>query len=251
MPASGAAGAQATSAPQSPEFTTAPTPVKVDTSGWALQPPFHAAGDEPFWRLELADGWFVFQRSGLAQIEAQITPPKREKGADVFVAPPLTVTIKREPCETDGGEKGDASAVVTFDNVDFEGCAFAGNEAESSPESAAVADSVATIDACLARLGEPALVTGVYPREGGRTAVALREPNGSQFECAAEPTTHEIAFLDPIEPGSAAPYMTVMRFLRTGVAAPPCPEAKDVRSGDAVLGQDAAAEVQVLADRQF
>jgi hypothetical protein len=51
---------------------------KLDTSSWVLQPPFYAAGDEPFWRLELADGWFLFQRSGLAQIEAQIPQPKRE-----------------------------------------------------------------------------------------------------------------------------------------------------------------------------
>jgi hypothetical protein len=202
-----------------------------------LQPPFYAAGDEPFWRLELADGWFLFQRSGLAQIEAQIPTPKREKGADVFAASPLTIKIKREACETDGGGKTDASAIVTFDGVDYEGCAFAGAEAAGSPEAAAVADAISTVDSCLAKLGEPALVTGVYPREGGRTAVALREKNGSQFECAAEPGGKEIAFLDPVEQGGAAPYMTVMRFLREGTAAPTCADAKEVRSGDVVLGR--------------
>ena len=229
-------GASSASGGTSP-VSSAGAAIKTDTSSWVLQPPFYAAGDEPFWRLELADGWFLFQRSGLAQIEAQIPSPKREKGADLFVAAPLTVKIKREACETDGGGKGDASAVVTFDGVDYEGCAFAGAEAAASPEAAAVADAVGTVDACLAKLGEPALVTGVYPREGGRTAVALREKNGSQFECAAEPGGKEIAFLDPIEQGAAAPYMTVMRFVREGTAAPACPDAKEVRNGDVVLGR--------------
>jgi uncharacterized membrane protein len=223
--------------PGAPLQAAPPAGTKPDTSGWVLQPPFYAAGDEPFWRLELADGWFLFQRSGLTQIEAPIPAPKREKGADVFAAAPLTVKIKLEACETDGGGKSNASAVVTFDGVDYEGCAFTGAEASASPEATAVADAVSTVDACLARLGEPALVTGVYPREGGRTAVALREKNGSQFECAAEPGGKEIAFLDPIEQGAAAPYMTVMRFLREGTAAPACPDAKEVRSGDTVLGR--------------
>jgi uncharacterized membrane protein len=234
-PASPTPGASTAAAPQA--AAPAAVAAKPDTSTWVLQPPFYAAGDEPFWRLELADGWFLFQRSGLAQIEAQIPQPKREKGADVFSAAPLTVKIKREPCETDGGGKTDTSAIVTFDGIDYEGCAFAGAEAAASPEAAAVADAIGTVDACLAKLGEPALVTGVYPREGGRTAVALRERNGSQFECAAEPGGKEIAFLDPVEQGAAAPYMTVMRFLREGIAAPACPDAKEVRSGDTVVGR--------------
>lgn len=233
--------AAAASAPPPARPAVAPVePVssaKLDTSTWLLQPPFYAAGDEPYWRLELADGWFLFQRSGLAQIEAQITSPKREKGADVFSAPPLTVKVKREACETDGGGKAGASAVVSFDGVDYEGCAFAGAEAADSPEAAAIVDAIGTVDACLARLGDPALVTGIYPREGGRTAVALREKNGSQFECAAEPGGKEIAFLDPVEQGAAAPYMTAMRFVREGVAAAACADAKEVRSGNVVLGR--------------
>src|SRR5262249_49407364 len=129
----GSAGASGPSAPSGASgaqtASSAATPTKPDTSSWLLQPPFYAAGDEPFWRLELADGYFLFQRSGLAQIEAPIPQPKREKGADVFAAAPLTVRIKHEPCETDGGGKTDTSAVVTFDNTDYEGCAFAGAEA--------------------------------------------------------------------------------------------------------------------------
>jgi uncharacterized membrane protein len=211
--------------------------IPVDTSGWVLAPPFYAAGDEPFWKLDIIDGWFVFRRSGLAEIEAPLVQPTRAGGGDVFDTPPLKVTIRKRACETDQGGRGDISAQVVFDEVEYDGCAF-GGAAGASVEASAVIEALAPIDACLAKLGEPALVTATYPREEGRMAVALRTRDGSLYECASESDGKTIAFLDPIEQRAAGAWMSRMRFLRTGIAdATKCADAEEVRSGDAVVGR--------------
>jgi uncharacterized membrane protein len=208
-----------------------------DTSGWVLSPPFYAAGDEPFWRLDIIDGWFVFRRSGLAEIEAPIVQPAKTGGADVFDTPPLKVTIRRRACETEQGGRGDVSAQVVFDEVEYDGCAFGGS-AGASAEAAAVLDALVSIDACLAKLEEPALVTATYPREEGRTAVALRSKVGGLYECGVEADGKTIAFLDPIEQRSAGAWMARMRFLRKGVAdGTKCDDAEEVRSGDTLVGR--------------
>jgi uncharacterized membrane protein len=222
---------------QTSSVGAAPAAGPVDTSGWVLAPPFYAAGDEPFWKLDIIDGWFVFRRSGLAEIEAPLVQPAQAGGADVFDTPPLKVTIRRRACETEQGGHGDISAQVVFDEVEYDGCAF-GGAAGVSAEATSVLDALASIDACLAKLGEPALVTATYPREAGRTAVALRTKVGSIFECGVEPDGKTIAFLDPIEPRAAGAWMARMRFLRAGVAdATKCDGAEEVRSGDTVVGR--------------
>jgi uncharacterized membrane protein len=215
----------------------APAAGPVDASGWVLAPPFYAAGDEPFWKLDIVDGWFVFRRSGLAEIEAPLVQPAQAGGADVFDTPPLKVTIRRRACETEQGGRGDISAQVVFDEVEYDGCAF-GGAAGVSAEAGAVLDALASIDACLAKMEEPALVTATYPREEGRTAVALRTKVGSLFECGVEPDGKTIAFLDPIEQRGAGAWMSRMRFLRRGIAdGTKCDDAEEVRSGDQVIGR--------------
>jgi uncharacterized membrane protein len=253
QPAAGGAAAAATK-PAAPLATTAAsggaapggaqaqiatvTAAALDTSTWLLKPPFYAAGDEPFWRLDIVDGWFSFKRSGLPEIETPMVQPKKVGGADVFEATTLTVKIKREACETDGAGHADVSATVTFDGTDFDGCAFTGQSASASPEAGTVIDALPQIDMCLAKLGEPALVTAVYPREGDRTAVGLRSKDGSIYECAVEPGGKVIAYLDTIEPGAAGSWMSRMRFLRAGSSeTTKCADAEDVKSGDKVVGR--------------
>jgi hypothetical protein len=81
-------------------------------------------------------------------------------------------------------------------------------------------------------------VTATYPREEGRTAVALRTKIGSLFECGVEPDGKTIAFLDPIEQRGAGAWMSRMRFLRKGIAdGTKCEDAEEVRSGDTVIGR--------------
>lgn len=224
-------------APQSLQVAGAPAP--LDTSTWVLQPPFSAAGQEPFWRLEIVDGWFAFRRSGLRAIEEPLVQPTREGEADVFKTGQLQVSIKREACQTEQGGSGDFTAKVSFDGLDFDGCAFGGSITPSSQEASQVLDALGPIDACLAKLGQPALVTAVYPRQDGeQIALGLRQKNGQVFECATDAAGSAVAYLDPIEQGSQPAWMARMRFLREGIAsAAPCPDAEEVRSGETVVGR--------------
>lgn len=211
----------------------------LDTSNWVLAPPFYAAGDEPFWRMEIVDGWFSFRRSGLRAIDEPLVQPRNEAGADVFETGSLRIMIRREGCSTVQGGAGDFSARVTFDGLDYDGCAFSGQMAVvASAEAAAAAESLAPIDACLAKLGQPALATAVYPRqEGEQIAVALRAKNGAAYECVTAGGGAEIVSLDPLDLGSQPAWMNRMRFLREGVPAPACTDIEEVRAGDQVVGR--------------
>ncbi len=238
----GAAGApelSPTSSNVSQSVQVAGSSAPVDTSTWILQPPFSAAGQEPFWRLEIVDGWFAFRRSGLRAIEEPLVQPTREGGADVFKAGALLVSIKREACEAEQGGTGDFTAKVSFDGVDFDGCAFGGSISTSSQEASQVLDALGPIDACLAKLGQPALVTAIYPRQDGeQIALGLRAKNGQVYECATDAAGSAVAYLDPIEQGSQPAWMSRMRFLRDGApSGAPCPDAEEVRSGDKVIGR--------------
>ncbi len=210
----------------------------LNTSTWVLPPPFYAAGQEPFWRLEINDGWFEFRRSGLTAIEEPLVQPKQENGADVFATGALKVSIKHEACETDQGDKSDYVAKVTFDGLDFDGCA-SGGQVAASPEASIVTDGLASIDACLAKLAQPAVVTAVYPRQDGeQKAVALRARSGQLYECATDAAGATVAYLDPIERGAEETWMSRMRFLRSTVTTTAtCEKAEEVRTGDQVIGK--------------
>ncbi len=224
-----------------------PGPVgPLDTTAWVAQPPFHAAGDEPYWRLDMADGWFVFQRSGLPDIEAPMAPPVSGAGKDTFDTPPLQVVIQREACET-ASLSSQVSAKVTFDSTEYTGCIFDGAMAgpgeavdgvSSGTDVAMIVDALPAIDACLSKLGETAIVTSIYPRGSDRKAMGLKVRSGALYECAVE-QTGEIAFLDQVERGEAGAWMTsAMRFLREGqLTSAPCAAAEEVRAGGALVGR--------------
>lgn len=212
----------------------------IDTTGWVLAPPFYALGDEPFWRLEIIDGWFTFKRSALREIEEPVVQPVKAGDADVFTSGALKVTLKREPCDA-GGQPGAVTAEVVFDDVEFVGCAFDAPPAAvaNSAEAQAVVEGVVSIDACLAKLGQAAAITGVAPRQdGAQMSVALRAKNGTLYECGFETASGAISYLDPIEQGAQASWMMRMRFVRDGVqTSAPCADAEEVRDGDKVLGR--------------
>lgn len=211
----------------------------LDTTTWVLPPPFSAAGDEPFWRMEIVDGWFSFKRSGLRAIEEPLVQPHNEGGSDIFDTGSLKVVIRREACQTEQGGSGDFSAKVTFDGLDFDGCAFSGQaSAPASAEAATVAESLTPIDACLAKLGQPALATAIYPRQDGeQTAVAMRAKSGAFYECVTEAQGTSVVSLDALDQGGQPSWMNRMRFLREGVTAPTCADAEEVRVGDKVVGR--------------
>ena len=240
--ASATSGVQTTDAgpsdPVNSPIVNAPTG-PLDTSTWVLPAPFYAAGDEPAWRMEIVDGWFSFKRSGLRAIEEPLVQPRQENGADVFATGSLTVTIKREGCSTEAGGSGEFSALVTFDELNFDGCAFSGAMANTSVEAATVIESLGPIDACLAQLGQPALATAVYPRQDGeQVAVGLRSKSGVLYECLTQVSDAAVLSLDPIEQGAQPAWMNRMRFVREGIqTAAECPDAEDVRIGDKVVGR--------------
>ncbi len=232
--------AQPTSANTAPPNLTASQPLvppDLDTAEWVLSPPFYAAGDEPYWRLDILDGWFVFRRAGLPEIEAPLAPPRREGDADLFVSPPLTIQLSARGCQTANGETSQYTASVLFDDVTFSGCGFSGQSAGSSAEGTAIADSIRAVDSCLERLGDVAVVTGIYERGDRNTALGIRTRDGRLFECGTEGGGSVVAFLDQVEPGAAGPWMTSgMRFLRGGQGATACEEAEAVTASNEVLG---------------
>ncbi len=202
----------------------------ADTSDWVISPPWYAAGDAPFWRMDLVDGWFVFRRAGLPEIEAPIVPPLKDGTSDLFDTAPLTVVVSPSNCRTASGERGRAAVTVSIDEVEFSGCVFAGESAGASAEATAVTDAITSIDTCLAAVDEPALVTGIYERGGYTTALGLRTSTGHIYECATTTGGTVIAFLDPVDAANAGPWMiSAMRFLRSGQGAQiECPNASPV-----------------------
>lgn len=225
--------------PPAPVATTAaaPAPAQLDSSDWILPPPFYAAGDEPYWRLDIIDEWFVFSRAGLPAIEAPLTAPARDGEVDIFEAGPLSIHVARKTCRTADGENSRYATTVWFDDVSFEGCGFEGQSAGTSAEATAVVDSIRAVDSCLSGLGDPALVTGIYQRGDRQTALGMRTRDGRLFECVTELGGSAVAFLDQVEPGAAGPWMTSgMRFLRAGQGRAACDDAEVVTNGDAVLG---------------
>lgn len=222
-----------------PVATTASAPpaAQLDSSDWILPPPFYAAGDEPYWRLDIIDDWFVFSRAGLPAIEAPLTSPARDGDTDVFDANPLSIHVSRKTCRTADGENSRYATTVWFDDVSFEGCGFEGQSAGTSAEATAVVDSIRAVDSCLTGLGDTALVTGIYERGDRQTALGMRTRDGRLYECVTELGGSAVAFLDQVEPGAAGPWMTSgMRFLRAGQGGAACDEAEVVTSGGAVLG---------------
>jgi hypothetical protein len=212
----------------------------LDTTGWVIQPPFYGVGDEPFWRLEIIDGWFSFKRSALRAIDEPMVQPTKEAGADVFNAGSLKIAIRGEACTT-GGQSSEVAAEITYDDVAYIGCVFPApaSGVATSVEADVVVKGVASIDACLAKLAQPALVTGVAPRQDGATmSVAMRARNGTLYECGVETASGNILYLDPMEVGAQAQWMNRMRFVREGVAlTTACENTEEVRSGDTVLGR--------------
>jgi uncharacterized membrane protein len=209
----------------------------LDTSAWLMQPPFYAAGEEPDWRVDIEDGYFSFKRSGLPVIESPVVQPVRQNGADVFDTQPLKVSIKKTPCQTESAGQAEYSVEVVLDGVSYEGCAFSGHSSGRAPEAASILENLGPIDACLKELQKPALITAAFVRESERTGVGLRGKDGILYDCAVE-KDGKVAYLDPIEPSQAGPWMTKMRFLRAGVADDAkCDGAEEVRSDDKVIGR--------------
>lgn len=253
-----------------PEQAAAPTGVDVgfsatdiDATSWRVKPPFYAAGREPYWRLDLESGWFVFKRLGLPAIEAPIVAPAASGASDVFTSEALQLTLTPGACaQAQVGERTEGEAEILFEDVVYSGCVYAGESPAAEIDPAAdewtktIALHVIEIDACLsaleARRGldvETAVITAVYPREGDVTGVVLRSLDGQMFDCGVN-ALGDIKFADPLNVNAAADWMKGPdRFVRSENEAPPrsCLDAQPVISDDTdgVLGYLLPAQCQV------
>jgi uncharacterized membrane protein len=257
-PAAGASGqpgveqAAATNLPPGPsdqgpgQEGQPPPAANVDTGSWKLQPPFYAAGDEPAWELKLDDGYFVFSRgAGIPEVDARFVAPTSQGGADVFETGPFKLTIQPGACEV-RGQTGQANVTIVLANITYDGCAFAGSGGSAVRTATSdetdlledIPDAIGAIDSCLAKLAEPAVVSGIFPRGDTAVGVALRARNNALYECEASSSHGPAVSVDEVEASSAGPWLrSTARFLRAGQGnAGSCQGTKPVVVGGQTLG---------------
>lgn len=170
-----------------------------------LSTPLLASGNEPYWTAEFAEGWITFTRPGLPLVEVPMPDlPEAQSGTLSIEAERLRVVLAEEAC----GEVADAlSVTITFEEVDYFGCAASGeiNPAVSVETNwqELIPSSLKAIDACLAATDGPRLLRALYPREEGTVGMILVDSVGRYEECGAELDAGDVAFLDPITPDQA------------------------------------------------
>lgn len=231
--------------------------VVLDTSNWVVDPPFYAAGQEPFWRLELNNGWFVFQRLGLPEIEAKISAPEKSDGADSFVLEAMTISIRAGECvNAQANEPVRGSITVFHDDVSYHGCVYKGEtQAEAPSESvdeAANSNWTKEIgiyaiesDACFRALDEisdgasrKAMVTAMQSRDEGLTAFVLQTAKNNQYLCIAR-EAGGVESMDALSDVKREDWMNVSgRFMRVESGPPPraCLDAEAVMVDNQLTG---------------
>jgi uncharacterized membrane protein len=227
-----------------PSTAAAPVAAKIDTSKWKIQPPFYAVGEEPAWQLELNDNYFTFTRgSGIPEIDTPFVAPASGNGADVFNTETFKITIEPGACEV-AKQNGVANITIQMGGIVYDGCVFKG-AGDAGPATGDDADliadlpgALAAVDSCLAKLGDPAVVSAIYPRGDEAMGVALRGRGGTLFECEAHSAAGPAESVEQIEASSAGPWLkSSARFLRAGTGdAGKCPTAKPVVVGGKTLG---------------
>ena len=233
------------------EAVSATVVEEFDTTDWRIQPPFYAAGREPGWQLDIEDGWFVFRRLGLPEIDTQVVPPVQDGEADLFDSNTFRLTLTPGSCSSpEDGAAVKGQAEVLFEGVTFTGCVYEGESLAGDVNDSVVwTDDIFArlieIDACLAAVEDghglstqELVVTSVFPRDGGATGVALKANRGRYFECASN-SLGDVSFADPLDEANLADWMDVGgHFLRLADAPPPenCLEAEPVEVDGVTLG---------------
>lgn len=231
--------------------------IELDVSEWGIKPPFYAAGQEPFWRLELNDGWFIFQRLGLPEIEAEVPVPSKVSGADVFALDSMTVSITPGNCENaQVNEQVRGEISVVHEEVTYQGCVYRGatqsvdsdaaqDEAENSNWTKEIGIYAIETDYCMQALeaeGEgasrKALVTAMQSRSEGLTAFVLETAKRNEYICIAK-DTGGVESIEPLEGSKKKDWMNVSgRFLRVESGPPPraCLKAEAVLVDNQLTG---------------
>jgi|GEM_PF-1442848 len=231
------------------ETPAAPSSVELDTSSWAIKPPFYAAGQEPFWRLELNDGWFIFQRLGLPEIEAQISAPNRVDGVEEFDLDGIKISIKAGACpNAQANEPVRGSITLVHDEVSYQGCVYRGatqdGEAVEAVETSSsskwtneigiyaieVDECLKALDGIQAGASARSYVSAMNAKNDGKTAFVLRTRKGNDYLCLAL-TAGGVESIEPLANSKREDWMNVSgRFMRVESGPPPraCLDAEAV-----------------------
>lgn len=224
------------------------TNVELDSSSWAIKPPFYGAGQEPFWRLELNDGWFIFQRLGLPEIEAMVVAPEKTDEGDVFNLDGVTITMKVGSCSNaQANEPVRGAITLVHDEVSYQGCVYRGATQSEDPSEAAsdtnssnwtrdIGIFAIEVDACMraldklsANASKKAVVTAMQ-RASGQTTFVVETGRRNEFLCLAK-DTGGIESFEALEKKNKQDWMNASgRFMRVESGPPPraCLDAKPV-----------------------
>ncbi len=172
----------------------------ADAAASPFQGKFEAAGEEPYWTMDVLQDWVSFTRLNLPAIGA--LPGKRRIGANGMAldAGPLSVVLSPGPCTTSSGDVHEFNAVVRHDGVLYEGCArpLVG-ERVSAGWSTNLAELMPAIATCMTRVKEPpARVTIAYQDADGEISVRLLQDDGGRYECITRKAGSEIRYFDVI-----------------------------------------------------
>jgi uncharacterized membrane protein len=184
---------------------------------------FEAVGDEPFWRLDVLDDYVAFTRPGLSDVGGLPQPREYRANGARIVAGPLTIVLKAETCQYEGGETLDYKAVVQFEGVSYEGCARRGaDQASKDSDWTSEIDSLLpAIDACIGKADKkPARVTIAYAMDDGTAVVRILDGEGGRYECNAPAAGGAVTAWDPVADQSNLSGERDPLFTRTPTAAP-------------------------------
>lgn len=209
-----AAGTKVTRKPETTENSEFAEP---EQSVFGETMPVLATGTEPYWTAEIGGGWVSFERPGLPLVEVPLPEFDRTRSPVSLTSEGLTLTLS-ETCED---ETGGLSVKISYQDVDYFGCAVSANGARTRGATEAswkdlIVPSLTAIDACLDQAGEPRLVLALYPREPGTVGMILGDELGGYEECGADTETGEVYFRDPMSADQARDWMSGEAFARNG-----------------------------------
>lgn len=178
----------------------------ADAAASPFQGEFEAAGEEPFWTMDVLQEWVSFARLNLPGVGG--LPGKRRFGAKGMAldAGPLSLVISNGPCTATSGDVHEFNAVVRHDGVLYQGCArHLVGERVSAGWSGNLLELMPAITTCMGRVKEaPARVTIAYENADGEKdsereiSVRLLQEDGGRYECITRKAGSEIRYFEVI-----------------------------------------------------
>jgi uncharacterized membrane protein len=224
--------------------SVAPTPLEGapadDATRAQYAKGFNAYGlEEPFWTVEVTEGWATFTRPGLESVEGSPTQTVTTAGASVKFAD-AELRLSAKACTDSTGRSLPFTAQVYYDGGVYSGCAQQGAGVGSGDWTAFVPEMLPAIDACLARTAQkPVQVSFAYQAdEEGGVAVRLRDAEGGRYECVAAADGSEVSSYEGLLDTDVLDQEGRVTFTRRPDAPPPtsCPPTPLKAANGSVVG---------------